>query len=146
MSEGGEGVKPSVQTTPEAPKRPGGPLRAKPIEIGGVFYDPLHPPKLYQTPGGKQEFRGGKTLDKDEAYSMMFWAGKRPKGLREAMLQSLYSAIKTGKFSSFAGASETPDGRLALDQDSKEKLSAYRILAREQGYTIGKATPAPTGK
>ncbi len=136
MAEGIEGPQPGSTKT-EKQERPGGPVRQKPIEIGGIFYDPSVPPKLYKTPDGGQEYRGGKVLDNDEAYSMMFWAQKRPEGLREAMEQYLDSAIKTGEFSSFAGATKTPEGKVELDQDSKEKLSAYRMLAREKGYAIG---------
>jgi hypothetical protein len=136
MPEEGEGPKIS-QPASEGRNRPGGPLRMRPVEIQGKYYDPYHPPKLYQTPEGKQEYRGGKALDKDEAYSMMFWVKDKPEGLKEAMASSVEIAVGSGEFSSFVGATKGPDGKFELEQDSKEKLSAYRLIAREKGYQIG---------
>jgi hypothetical protein len=122
---------------PENINRPGGGIKTRPpIEMGGVYYDPLHPPKLYTRPDGQQEYRGGKVLDKDEAYSMMFWGEDQPPGLRETMVEIVNAAIKTGEFASFVGATKPPEGNFELNQASKMKLSAYRILAKEKGYTI----------
>lgn len=121
----------------EAKKLPGGPLRMRPVEVDGTFYDPYHPPKLYQTADGKQEYRGGKVIDRDEAYSMMFWSRPIGPGLRESMMESIETAAQSGQFFSFAGVSKISGGKIELDQKSKEKLSAYRILAKEMGYVIG---------
>jgi hypothetical protein len=137
MSEDSFEKKLAKPMTEDIKNLPGGPLRERPLEINGVFYDPFHPPKLIQTPDGRQEYRGGRVLDKDEAYSMLFWQKDQPPGLREAMEQSLDTAIQKGVFSTFVGGTERPDGGFEFDQDSKEKLSAYRILARERKYQIG---------
>lgn len=49
--------------TQEMPKRPGGPLQQKPIEIDGVTYDPLHPPKMIRNEDGSTGWIGGKPLE-----------------------------------------------------------------------------------
>jgi len=53
------------------------------------------------------------------------------------MQQSIESAIKLGIFSNFVGIIEGTDGKKQLDEATKEKLSAYRKLAEEMGYSIG---------
>jgi len=125
------------QLSSELSKRPGGVVHAKPIEINNIFYDPLIPPKLHQSADGSQEYKGGKVISKDEAYSMMFWAKDQPKGLRKAMIINLESAAESGTFSSFVGVDNSDSDKIQFDQKSKEKLSAYRIMAEEKGYTIG---------
>ncbi len=125
---------PTLLPAPETPPLPGGPLRTKPIEINGKYFDPLNAPKLIKTADGKQEYQGGRELDKDLAYSMKFWSQARPDGLREAMQQSIMTSVKKGTFSNFAGVEE---GTNELDEVTKEKLAAYRKLAEEMGYTIG---------
>ena len=64
--------------TSEGGRLPGGSVRLKPFEINGTFYDPLHPPKLIRTPDGTENYTGGQVIDRDKAYSMMFWAKDRP--------------------------------------------------------------------
>lgn len=117
-------------------KRPGKELTIKPIEIDGIFYDPYNPPKLFEDSDGKKNYKGGKEIDRDEAYSMMFWSKERPDDLKDAMKDILNDSLKTGTVSIFAGAEESENG-FELEQESKEKLSAYRILAKELGYIIG---------
>jgi len=53
------------------------PVGLKPFEINGKFYDPSHPPKLYQIAGDRQEYQGGIELDRDTAYSMKGYEPKK---------------------------------------------------------------------
>ena len=117
-------------------KRPGGPVNFKPIAIGDVFYHPDFPPKIYTSESGETEYRGGKTISRDEAYSIMFWQQHQPDGLKEAMIENIQNAIKLGEIGHFVAATKTNKG-FDIEQSDKEKLSAYRILAKEIGYEIG---------
>jgi hypothetical protein len=123
-----------VQTTQIEKPLPGAPLRMKPVEINGKYYDPLYPPKLSKDVNGREEYVGGQEIDKDTAYSMRFWSQNRPRGLRDVMRETIDNAAQTGSFSMFAGAVK---GTNELDEASKEKLSAHRIIAKEMGYSIG---------
>lgn len=111
-------------------KRPGGPLRQKSVSTEGVEYDPFHPPKLFQKPDGTQKLRGGKKLDKDEVYAARFWEEK-PEELREVMIDNICQAAEK---EGFIGSFVDPSG---ITEKDKEKLSAYRQLARELGYEVG---------
>lgn len=94
--------------------RPGGELYGRPVQgLDGHWYD------KYGTP-----------ISEDEEYSRRFWDKGQPKEMRSTMIGILESSIQNGHFSSFVD----PSGITEYD---KEKLSAYRILARELGYTIG---------
>jgi len=126
----------SAETEENQRKRPGGELAIKPVEIEGVFYDPYDPPKLFEGPGGKKDYVGGKEITKDEAYSMMFWNKERAEGLRGAMEDNINNYLKAGFISIFVDA-EKSEGGFELKQESKEKLSAYRVLAEKLGYIIG---------
>lgn len=122
------------------PKLPGQPLEQAPIEIDGRFYDPFNPPKQYYGKEGQMLFKGGEEITRDEAYSKMFWRHKgHVKGLREAMIDSLKSSISEGIIGVFVGVEER-DYKTELIQESREKLSAYRVLAKELGYEIGPYT------
>lgn len=114
-------------------KLPGGATKVRPISIGGEFYDPFHPPKLYRNPNGTEEYRGGRKLDKDDVYADRFWEKNKVEGLREAMVENIRRAIKVGYFGQFV----SPNG---IDEKDRENLSAYRKLARELGYEMGPYT------
>jgi hypothetical protein len=70
------------------------------------------------------------TDDKDGEYSKKFWEKGKPEGLREAMIENIISATNTG----FIGIFVSLDG---YTENDKEKMSAYRVLAKEIGYEIG---------
>lgn len=95
-------------------KRPGGPLQGK----------------IIQGPDGKWYNEFGEQASKDDIYSHLFWSRKQPPNLREAMMQNILSASQTGTFGVFVN----PSG---MTEEDKEKLSAYRVLARELGFEIG---------
>lgn len=103
-------------------KRPGGPLFQKP----------------HQKDDGGWVHMGEEISEqkaKDISYSMDFWRGKNdPKferDLREAMIGSLKTAFENQRLSIFV----SPEG---ITERDKEKISAYRVLAEEVGYKIGK--------
>ncbi len=114
---------------------PGGPDSMRPIEINGTFYDPLEPPKLFRTPDGQDEWVGGKEIDRDEAYSQMFWRNQ-PEGMKEAMTENIETGLKNGFMAIFVTATKQPNGRFELEHEPKKRLSAYRVLARKLGYVI----------
>ncbi len=109
-------------------KRPGGPLAGKPVEdYNGVWRNHF---------GEKIEFD-----PKDVDYSKRFWLRKsiflknenRLQELKEIMMESIASSSKNdflGVFASSNGPSE----------EQKEQASAYRVLARQMGFKIGKYT------
>ncbi len=122
-----------LNTKPETvPSRPEGPIVQRPMEINGVFYDPLHPPKAYQKEDGSMEYRGGKPLERDQAdklYSERFWQ-RQPKGVRESMIDIIKERAEGGSFV----IAVDPRG---ITDDDREKLSAYRDLAKQIGYEVG---------
>jgi hypothetical protein len=83
----------------------------------------------------------GSKQTKDESYAEEFWQ-KQPAGLKEAMEQNILAAIKAGIFSMFVAPEEgkTFQDTESIDEESKRKLSAYRVLAKEIGYEIGPFT------
>lgn len=93
----------------------GGELKGKPI----------------QGPDGQWRDKFGEKISADEAYASVFWE-KQPKGKREVMMGSIRRAAEKGEISELI----PPEG--IVDSYYKEKLSAYRLLAREMGYEIGK--------
>ena len=110
---------------------PGGEYKPRPIEIDGEFYDSLHPPKLFRGLDGKEVYVGGEKLDKNDVYAERFWSRDQPKGLKEVMTENIRKATEErGTFTSFVGEN-------GISDTDKEKLSAYRVLARETGYEIG---------
>ena len=99
-------------------KRPGGLFKGKPGEgLNGKWYDPFGKSIVFDH------------LDLD--YSARFWSRSRPKGLREVMIDNIITGEKEGSIGSFV----SPDGILESD---REKLSAYRVLAQQMGYEVGK--------
>lgn len=130
MAEPGE--IPTLEPKP-ALKRPGGAYSPKPVIIEGKTYDPFHPPKLVQNPDGTQGFIGGKELTKDEVYADRFWRKTHPPGLREALIENIQKDAQAGTIGIFV--SET-----GIAEEDREKLSAYRELARELGFEIGQFT------
>jgi len=109
---------------------PGQAIRTRSLVIGGEFYDSLCPPKLYRNPDGTEQYRGGRKLDKDKVYAERFWERNKVQGLKDAMVENIRHAAERGQFSIFV----SPDG---ISEDDKEKLSAYRQIARELGYEMG---------
>ncbi len=81
-------------------------------------------------------------ISKDEEYAQKFWdaerakvkIGKNPdkylKDLRDAMMENIEKAVATGNIDVFAGPKE-------LAESEKQKISAYRALAKEMGYEVG---------
>ncbi len=104
------------QPSQEQPRRPGGTLEGKPI----------------QGPDGQWYDKFGEKISQDAAYAIGFWK-KQPAGMREAMHDILKRAEQTGIMSSLA----SPDKGIEDDLELKQKLSAYRELAREMGYEVG---------
>jgi len=107
-------------------KRPGGPLQGKPVEgLNGQWYNQF---------GEKiEDPRKNQLYDKDVDYAQKFWSKGQPEGLREAMIESIQNSIKDGEnegvFSIFVN-------QQGLDENDKMKMSAYRQLAKENGYEI----------
>lgn len=109
----------------EKPKLPGGELKGQPVQgPDGKWYDQFGEQIEHRQSGVKPE------ADKDIDYAGRFWA-RQPKGMREAMEEIIRDAAKDGFISDLVG----PGG---IDEARKEKLSAYRRLAMELGYEIGK--------
>lgn len=78
----------------------------------------------------------GNSITKDQSYSDDFWSKRHPEGYKEAMMETIKIEITRGIFANFVSGTKTSNG-FELDEESKEKLSAYRILADEMGYVIG---------
>ena len=121
-------------------ERPGKALNELPIEINGHYYDPTQPPELVKLPDGTRKYIGGREINKDEAYSMFFWSKNQPRGLRDSMLDTIRRALASNSLDIFVSATKNSAGTFELDKSSKEKISAYRILALELGYKIGPAS------
>ncbi|MEK6952751.1 MAG: hypothetical protein AABX29_07085 [Nanoarchaeota archaeon] len=97
--------------------RPGGPLEGRPVSgIDGKWYD--------------QFGREIKFDPKDIKYSDLFWSRNQPRGIKEAMIDNIVSASEGGLFGCFVAANGITDY-------DKERLSAYRVLAKQMGYEIG---------
>jgi len=60
----------------------------------------------------------------------MFWSRDQPRGKREAIIDNIISASETGLIGCFVNSGGITDY-------DKERLSAYRILAKQMGYEIG---------
>jgi hypothetical protein len=66
----------------------------------------------------------------DKEYARRYWI-RQPPGMREVMERNIKkSATEEGVIYHFVD----PQG---IKEDDKEKLSAFRILARQMGYDIG---------
>jgi hypothetical protein len=110
-----------------------GGTRLRPLELGGEFYDPFHPPKLARQPDGSEHYVGGRKLEKDDVYSERFWS--RPEhqidGYTQAMMENIQkSADGTGNLGMYVPST-------GPDEKSKEKMSAYRKMAKDMGYIVG---------
>lgn len=70
------------------------------------------------------------SVGKDAEYARQFWERGQPEGMREAMIRNIVDAATTGTKGIFAGSA-------GFDERDKQKMSAYRELAREMGYEIG---------
>ena len=120
-----------IEQEPQTTGLSGGEYKPRPIEIDGEFYDSIHPPKLFRAPDGRELYIGGEKLDKDEVYAERFWGRDQPKGLKEVMVENIRKASEeSGVFTSFVDQN-------GINDKDREKLSAYRVLARETGYEIG---------
>ncbi len=99
-------------------KRPGGPLKGKPVEgLDERWYDPFGKPIKFE--------------ERDLIYAKRFWSHNQPRGLREVMIENVLDSEKHG----FLGCFVSSEG---IDETNKEKLSAYRVLAQQMGYKLGK--------
>jgi hypothetical protein len=130
MENGFDGPEPTV------PDRPGKSLHRRPIEVGQEFYDPLHPPTHIRLPDGTDQYVGGRKIDKDDVYAERFWEKHQYKGLKESMMGNIRNTLDKGYFGYFASDQ-------GIDEQDKERLSAYRKLAKEIGYEIGQFTYNP---
>ena len=101
----------------EKQNRPGGELYGRPS----------------QDADGKWRNQYGEELSEEESrdleYATRFWESQ-PSGMREAMRENIEIAAQAGSISSFVD----PKG---ISEKDKEKLSAYRVLAKEMGYEVG---------
>ena len=100
------------------------PPQEKPKQMGGELRE-----KSVQGPDGQWYNKFGEKITTDEAYASMFWE-KQPKGMRETMINIIRDSEREGMIA-FLSAQE------GITQDLKEKLSAYRLLAKELGYEVG---------
>ncbi|MBN1168936.1 hypothetical protein JXA63_03510 [Candidatus Woesebacteria bacterium] len=113
-----------IEFSGEPRKRPGGPLVEKPV----------------QGKDGSWHYMGETIAEGDAvdiSYSIDFWrryvhdTPKFRESLRNAMIGNIKKSIdEGGEFKTFVNH----DG---IDERDKEKISAYRRLAREFGYKIG---------
>ncbi len=101
-------------------KRPGGPLRGRPVPgLDGRWYD-----------------RYGESGSPDEVFATEFWLTKEcglrayAGELRIAMGENIRKAAQSGQLSYFVD----PTG---ITDSDKMRLSAARQLAREMGYYVG---------
>ncbi len=111
----------------EGPKRPGGELQGRNVQgPNGTWVDKFNEPL-----GAKEST--------DMEYAAKFWnrqdknlSPKYAGQLRESMRGNIESAVngKRGSIGSFVD----PTG---VTEEDKEKLSAYRVLAKEMGYEVG---------
>lgn len=117
--------------------RPGGPLQERPVEINGIFYDPLNPPKKIRNSDGTEGYIGGRKLEQeeiDDIYAARYWEknkSKIPYGLKETMRDQINKAVNElgGSFGLFVD----PKGPSETD---KEKMSAHRQMVREMGFNV----------
>jgi len=76
----------------------------------------------------------GKKMTKDEAYSSMFWSKYADSDLctrmQDSMTEILKSSFDKGMFNLFVSKS-------GIEQEDKERISAFRILANKSGYNLG---------
>lgn len=97
--------------------RPGGPLVGKPIQgSDGRWYNQF-----------KEEI---KFDPKNVKFSDLFWSRNQPTAKREAMMDNIISASGNGLLALIV------DHGGITDMD-KERLSAYRVLAKQMGYEVG---------
>ena len=100
-----------------SPKRPGGPLSARPYSVEGQWYDGY-----------------GKHLVTDDlrdaAFAEQFWRSAPP-NLRAQMVENIHDAAdKHGFIGVFTEAQFGEE----MEDRRKYQMSAYRQLARELGY------------
>ena len=117
----------------------------------------MSPERLPQRPGGVSRSverpseqqdgswanAAGEKFTKDQAYAWEFWdsfwaQGKDIEPHKEAMRESITKAAETIDPSTGEGELGILSGGGAeIDSYSKQKISAYRELAREMGYEVG---------
>ena len=111
----------------ETPVRPGGPLVERPVQgADGNWY------------------HYGQMIPKKEAvdldYAASFWKNQ-PEGMEQTMMSVIETTAQEGTFWQYV------DQEKMTDKD-KEKISAYRVLAKQMGYSLGGFTHQsgkPTG-
>lgn len=142
-----DGTNPKSESpAPEPAKvveRPGGPLVGQPAQgPDGNWYDQFGeattpPPSIDST---NPNIQGDNQLALDKVYSDLFWSGKSESlstDLKKAMLESIEKAVAIGRFSLFTDPT-------SIGEKDRQTLSAYREIARENGYEIGKFTHNPS--
>lgn len=110
-------------------ERPGGPLVGQPAQgLDGNQYDQFG--DQVDVPASYNASQNDPT-NKDTEYADRFWV-RQPEGMRDIMIGKINTAVEKegGIFSLFAD----PAG---ISEHDKEKMSAYRALAKELGYEIG---------
>lgn len=122
------------EETPEK-KRPGGEMVGNPKkDSDGQWYNKL-----------------GEKISQDEAYSDLFWERQKKLGNKPELIEKQKAAmagiikdcVKPGEtVGKFSHAIEQVGGMTqelekGIPESDKEKLSAYRVLAKELGYEIG---------
>ena len=70
------------------------------------------------------------SIARDAEWAAKFWE-KQPRGMRSVMLENIANAVQQGPEISFF---VDKDG---ITDDDRRRLSAYRQLAKENGYEIG---------
>ncbi len=98
-------------------ERPGGELHTRPIQGSDGQWQDGYGNRISETEA------------RDIDYATRFWR-QQPAGQKQAMQEIIQNQVELGKFSLFV----SPSG---ISEGDEEKLSAYRLLAREMGYEIG---------
>lgn len=131
---------------PEKAQRPGGELYGRPVQREGKWYDkfgqeiPLPEPKRRED--GKWRDRDGKEISdavaQDQSYARRFWEGFLLRGRTEGVIPDTIEAMRV----SITKAAERGQFGVLVDshgitEKDKERISAYREVARTMGYQIG---------
>lgn len=79
--------------------------------------------------------------ESEEELSRKFWTPDRPRSQQTFLAGIIKDAYDKDKsISLLVGLTHAPDGSLQLDEASRIRFAAYRVLARENGYEIGDPT------
>jgi hypothetical protein len=107
----------------ETSVRPGGALVQRPV----------------QGPDGNWYMDGRRISEEDARdyeYATRFWKRGQPETMRQNMTEIIEKAVQEGTFYLFVDQEEMTD-------EDKERISAYRVLAKQIGYRVGGFTHQP---